>query len=284
MRLRLKNNFFDLDERSLVMGILNRTRDSFFDRGAYFELDAFLQRAETLVMQGADILDIGGVKAGPGPEVSESEELDRVIPAVELLKARFDVPLSVDTWNTNVIQEALRKGAVLANDISGFGSSGYLEAVAKHGAAVVATHIRLVPRVADPEPTYGDLRSEVANFLVQRIERAIASGIDRESILIDAGFDLGKSTIQSMELLLATEELVSLGFPVLISASNKGFVGEVLKKDIQGRRIGSLAAASIAAVKGAKVFRVHDVAGTRQVIDVVTAISMGEVPPWAQGL
>lgn len=262
------------------MGILNRTTDSFFDHGAYFGLDAFLRRAEQLVEEGADILDIGGVKAGPGPEVSELEELERVIPAVELLKDRFDIALSVDTWNARVIDEAMDAGATLANDISGFGAPGYLENAARHGGAVVATHIRLVPRLADPDPVYADLKGEVKSFLAGRVEMALEAGIAPDSIIVDAGFDLGKTTSQSMELLLSTRDLGELGYPVLISASNKGFVGEVLDKPVDDRRMGSLSAAAIGAVLGAAVFRVHDVAGTRQVLDVISAISAGKLPAW----
>ncbi len=280
MLLKLRDFQFDLEQRSLVMGILNRTTDSFFDHGEYFELDAFLSRAERIVKEGADILDVGGVKAGPGPEISEAEELDRVIPAIELLRTRFDVALSVDTWNARVIEEAMKAGASLGNDISGFGSPGYLESVAKYGGAVVATHIRLVPRIADPNPVYQDLKGEVKQFLSDRVKRAIGVGVLPESILVDAGFDLGKTTAQSMELLLSTQELCSLGFPVLISASNKGFVGDVLGKTISERRTGSLSAVAIGAVQGAKVFRVHDVAGTRQIVDVIAAIAAGYPPAW----
>lgn len=284
MKLRLKKYEFDLDERFVVMGILNRTQDSFFDRGMYFQLDAFLRRAEQMVTEGANILDVGGVKAGPGPEVSESEELDRVIPAVELLVDRFDVPVSVDTWNTKVIGEALRAGAVLANDISGFRSPGYLDSVSNHGGAVVATHIRLVPRVVDPNPTYSDLVGEVAEFLQLRVQEALGAGIGRESIIMDAGFDLGKTTAQSMQLLGATDSLVNLGYPLLISASNKGFIGEVLVKDINERASGSLSAAALAAAKGARIFRVHDVASTRQTLDVLCAINYGGRPGWFRGV
>lgn len=262
------------------MGILNRTTDSFFDRGEYFEFDTFLRRAERLVNEGADILDVGGVKAGPGPEISEAEELDRVIPAVGALRERFDVALSVDTWNARVIEEAMKVGASLGNDISGFGSPGYLENVAKYHGAVVATHIRLVPRLADPNPVYDNLRKDVRDFLKLRVEMALDSGISRDGIIVDAGFDLGKTTVQSMELLLATSDLCTLGYPVLISASNKGFLGDVLSKPVTDRRMGSLSAAAIGAVQGAKVFRVHDVAGTRQTIDVISAIAAGRSPAW----
>ena len=139
------------------MGILNRTPDSFYDRGATFGLDDLLVRAEALVGDGADLLDVGGVKAGPGPEVSEAEELDRVVPTIEALHSRLGVPVSVDTWRATVLDEACRVGAVVGNDISGFGDPDYLAVAAKHEASVVATHIRLAPRVPDPEPHYDDL-------------------------------------------------------------------------------------------------------------------------------
>ena len=147
----------DIGDRALVMGILNRTPDSFYDKGATFALDDLVRRAERLVDDGADLLDVGGVKAGPGPAVSEDEELDRVIPAIEALHARFDLPLSVDTWRASVAKEAYAAGAVVGNDISGFADPEYLAVAAAAGATVVATHIRLGPRIPDPEPVYDDV-------------------------------------------------------------------------------------------------------------------------------
>ena len=138
---------FDVRHRALVMGILNRTPDSFFDQGRYYDFDGFLAKAEQLVAEGADLLDVGGVKAGPGPEVTADEELERVIPAIEALRARFDVPLSVDTWRASVLREALGAGAVVGNDISGFADAEYLPVASAAGASVVATHIRIGPRV-----------------------------------------------------------------------------------------------------------------------------------------
>src|SRR3954462_7792608 len=172
------------------MGILNRTPDSFYDRGATWDFDAFVRRAEQLVVDGADVLDVGGVKAGPGPPVDESEELDRVIPAVETLRARFDVPLSVDTWRASVLDAACGAGAVVGNDISGFGDPDYLRIAAKHDATVVATHIRLRPRVPDPEPRYHDLVADATTFPPDRARRAEAAGLEAAQIVLDAGLDL----------------------------------------------------------------------------------------------
>src|SRR2546421_5137857 len=148
------------------MGIVNRTPDSFFDQGRYFDMDASLKLAEQLVADGADIVDVGGVKAGPGPEVDQEEELERVIPAIEALHARLDVPLSVDTWRAEVARQAYDAGAVVGNDISGFADPEYLEVSAAAGATVVATHIRLAPRVPDPEPHYDDVVEAVCAFLL----------------------------------------------------------------------------------------------------------------------
>ncbi len=192
----------------------------------------FGQRADQIVKEGADVLDVGAVKAGPGPEVSEAEELDRLIPAVEGLSARFDLPLSADTWRASVAAEAFRAGAVVGNDISGFADPRYLDVAAAAGAAVVATHIRLAPRVPDPEPFYQDLVGEVGAFLDERANRALAAGIPPQRVIVDAGLDLGKTAAQSLELLRASATLAGLGYPLLLSASNKRFLGDILGLDL----------------------------------------------------
>ena len=272
LTLRLGHRRYDLTRRCLVMGILNRTPDSFYDQGATFSLDRMLQRAEELVNDGADILDVGGVKAGPGPAVSEQEELDRVVPAVEALMARFDVPVSADTWNARVLAAACAAGAVVGNDISGFGDPDYLPTAARAGASVVATHIRLAPRVRDPDPHYDDLVSDVAAFLVDRAERARAAGLDADQIILDAGLDLGKTAAQSAVLLRESERLASLGYPLLLSASNKTFLGVLLDLAVEARRAPSLAAVAYGIGRGCRIVRVHDVAGTVRVVRVIERI------------
>jgi dihydropteroate synthase len=271
--LELGGRYYDLSHRALVMGILNRTPDSFYDRGATFDLDALCGRAERMVAEGADILDVGGVKAGPGPEVTEAEELDRVVPTIAALSARFDVPLSADTWRASVAREAYAAGAVVGNDISGFADDDYLPAAAAAGAAVVATHIRLAPRVRDPEPHYDDVVATVRDFLVDRAQRARAAGVPPRRIILDAGLDLGKTAEQSLVLLRESATLAGLGFPLLLSASNKTFLGVVLDLPIDERREASLAAASLGISTGCRVLRVHDVAGTARVRDVLAAVS-----------
>lgn len=273
MRLVLGDRSYDLRARALVMGIVNRTPDSFYDGGATFALDALLARASTLEAEGADLIDVGGVKAGPGPEVTESEELDRVIPAIEALRARIDVPVSVDTWRASVAAAAYRAGAVVGNDISGFADPDYLSVAAAAGATVVATHIRLAPRVRDPDPVYDDVLADVRAFLVDRADRARAAGIDPDRVILDAGLDLGKTAEQSLALLRGSGSLAALGYPLLLSASNKTFLGAVLDLDIKSRGPASLAAAAIGVALGCRILRVHDVAGTRQVCDALAAVA-----------
>jgi dihydropteroate synthase len=273
---RLGDQVHDLTRRTLVMGILNRTPDSFFDQGATYGLDALLNRAEELVREGADILDVGGVKAGPGPEVTENEELDRVIPAVEALHARFDVPISADTWRARVLDEACSHGAVVGNDISGFADPDYLPVAARHGASVVATHIRLKPRVRDTEPHYDDLVSEVHAFLLDRARRAEEAGLTRDQIALDAGLDLGKTTAMSAVLLRESDLFASDGYTLLLSASNKGFLGELLGLAIDERRSASLTAVAYGVAHGCRIVRVHDVAGSVQVCRIVESILAAE--------
>ncbi len=261
------------------MGILNRTPDSFFDRGDYFGFDAFLGKAAQLVAEGADLLDVGGVKAGPGPEVSEAEELERVVPAVEALVARFDVPVSIDTWRSGVLREALAGGAVVANDISGFADPDYLAVAAAAGASVVATHIRLAPRVADPAPHYDEpVTDAVVRFLSERAARAAAAGIEPSRTIVDAGLDLGKTEAQSLELLRASDRVAALGYPTLLSASNKRFLGALVGTEVDDRREASHAAHALGIAAGCRILRAHDVRGARRVAVAVGAILAARSP------
>jgi dihydropteroate synthase len=274
---QLGDRVHDLTHRALVMGILNRTPDSFYDRGATFGLDDLLQRAEQLIIDGADLLDVGGVKAGPGPDVDEAEELDRVVPTITALHDRVAVPISVDTWRASVLDAACDAGAVVANDISGFADPRYLAVAARHQVSVVATHIRLAPRVPDPEPRYVDLLPDVAAFLTARAEQARAAGLSGDQIALDAGLDLGKTPAMSARLLRDTHRLAALGYTVLLSASNKRFLGDLLGLDLHDRRDASLAAAAYGVAHGARIVRVHDVAGTVRVCRTVEAI-LAEAP------
>lgn len=272
MQVEFGARTFDVTTRALIMGILNRTPDSFYDRGAYWDLDLFYKRAEALVADGADLLDVGGVKAGPGPEVGEAEEMDRVVPAVEALACRFDVPLSVDTWRASVASECFRAGASIGNDISGFADPGYLPAAAGAGAAVVATHIRLGPRIPDPEPHYDDVVADVAAFLSERALAARAAGIPDRRIIVDAGLDLGKTAAHSLTLLRASDRLVALGWTVLLSASNKTFLGAMFGLEVGDRDTATTAAHALGVCLGCRILRAHDVKAARRIRDTLAAV------------
>jgi dihydropteroate synthase len=263
---------YDITHRALVMGILNRTPDSFFDGGQYFVFDGFVRKADGLVADGADFLDVGGVKAGPGPEVSTEEELERVVPAVQALRERFDVPISVDTWNPVVLREALRAGADIGNDISGFAHPDYLSTCAEFGASVVATHIRLGPRIPDPEPVYDDVVVDVRAFLADRAQAALDAGIPQQRVMVDDGLDLGKTEPQSLELLRTSDRLAALGFAAFLSASNKRFLGELLGLEVTDRRQASHAAHVLGITLGCRVLRAHDVRGARRTADIVAEL------------
>ena len=272
MFLDLGKTRFDITTRALVMGILNRTPDSFYDRGSYWNFDDFLRKAEELVADGADFLDVGGSKAGPGPEVTPQEEVDRVVPAVEALVARFDLPVSVDTFRASVLDEALGAGACVGNDISGFADPGYLPTAASHGASVVATHVRIGPRIPDPNPQYDNVRTDVVDFLRRRADSAREVGIPRERIMVDAGLDLGKTPSQSLQLLRHSDDLVGLGFPVFLSASNKGFIGEAIGAELDDRRFGTMGAHALGIALGCRVLRAHDVKSNRRLADTMSAV------------
>lgn len=263
----------DVTHRALVMGIMNRTRDSFYAPAATYDLDEFYRRAEQLVAEGADLLDVGGVKAGPGADVSEQEELDRVVPVIGELANRFDIPISVDTWRASVARASFEAGACVGNDISGFADPEYLSVAAHAKATVVATHIRLRPREADPTPHYDDVTTTVAAFLLERRRWARDAGLSDEHIILDAGLDLGKTAPQSLALLRASDQLASLGAPLLLSASNKTFLGVLFELGVTQRREASLAATALGVILGCRIIRVHDVAGTRRVRDVLARVA-----------
>ena len=260
--LELGRHRFDISTQSVVVGILNRTPDSFYDQGSYFGFDDFLRKAERLVADGADVLDVGGVKAGPGPEVTEGEELERVVPAIEALHARFDVPLCVDTWRASVARACFAAGAVVGNDISGFADPEYLAVCREAGAAVVATHIRLQPRVPDPNPVYDDVVTAVCDFLLERARRAESIGIPRERIMLDAGLDLGKSEPDSLVLLRASDRLAELGYPKHFNVANPFDFMEMIslqgKTNFFEKRVGDYQKSGVMSGKDAQTFSLEE--------------------------
>ena len=272
IRLSVGDVTYDVTRRALVMGILNRTPDSFYEPAATFDIDELFARAEGLVAAGADMLDVGGVKAGPGAEVTEDEELERVVPVIAELTRRFDLPISIDTWRASVAEACFHEGATIGNDISGFADREYLKVAAAAGASVVATHIRLRPRVADPDPHYDDVTATVRDFLLERRRWAMDAGIAADRIMLDAGLDLGKAAGQSLQLLRDSSVLADLGSPLFLSASNKTFLGVMFDLPVTERRGASLAATALGIAGGCRIVRVHDVLGTVRVRDALERV------------
>jgi dihydropteroate synthase len=250
---------FDFDREVAVMAIVNRTPDSFYDKGATFALDKAVDAALVAESNGADWIDIGGVPFGRGPAVSTDEELDRIIPFVEALSSRSDIVISVDTTTAEVARLAIAAGAGVINDTSGLWDPRMAAVVANSTANLVLTHSLAPPRSSHPKPTYEDVTLQVVEFLRQKIAEAVSAGIPPERLIVDPGHDLNKNTLHSLELTRRLDEVVALGLPTLVALSNKDFVGESLDRP-QGQRLeGSLAAAVIAILKGARIVRMHDI-------------------------
>jgi dihydropteroate synthase len=279
MMLQLGRRRFGGDEL-LIMAIVNRTPDSFYDKGATFEFETALDRVRAVVADGAEIVDIGGVKAAPGTVVSVAEEIDRTVPFVAAVRAEFpDVVISVDTWRAAVGDAACAAGADMLNDAWGGWDPELASVAAAHGAALVCTHAGGVePRTRPHRIAYADVVADVLSRTVGEVERAVSLGVSRESVLLDPGHDFGKNTRHSLELTRRLPELVATGWPVLVSLSNKDFVGETLGRPVGERLIGTLATTSVSAWLGATVFRAHNVAETRQTLDMIATIR-GTRPP-----
>jgi len=263
-----------------VMAIVNRTPDSFFDRGATFAAEAALAAVDRAVTDGADIIDIGGVKAGPGDEVDAAEELRRTIPTIVAVRARFpEVVISIDTWRAEVAREAIAAGADLIND-TWAGADPELATVAgETGAAIVCSHAGgLAPRTRPHRIAFDDVVADVITTVTGLAERALSLGVRADGILIDPAHDFGKNTRHSLEITRRLDELVATGWPVLVALSNKDFVGETLDVPLDQRLDGTLAASAVSAWLGARVFRAHQVRQTRQVLDMVESIR-GDRPP-----
>jgi dihydropteroate synthase len=250
---------FDFSREVAVMAIINRTPDSFFDQGATFAFDHALSAAITAVRDGADIVDVGGVPFGHGPAVSLDEEVARVVPLIQAIHVISDVAISVDTHVAEVARRSIAAGASVVNDTSGLRDPAMAAVVAGTGAMLVLTHSVAAPRSAPARAHYADVVREVAAFLRNRIERAVAGGIPLERLIIDPGFDLNKNTCHSLELTRRLEQIVAIGLPTLVAVSNKDFIGETLDREKAKRLEGSLAAAVICIMKGARIVRMHDV-------------------------
>ncbi|GLF94477.1 dihydropteroate synthase [Streptomyces yaizuensis] len=281
--LRLGQREFDPHE-PVIMAIVNRTPDSFYDQGATFRDEPALARVEEAVAEGAAIIDIGGVKAGPGDEVTAEEEVRRTVGFVAEVRRRFpDVVISVDTWRHEVGEAVCGAGADLLNDAWGGVDPRLAEVAARHGAGLVCTHAGgAEPRTRPHRVVYDDVVEDILRVTLGLAERAAALGVRRDGIMIDPGHDFGKNTRHSLEATRRLGELVDTGWPVLVSLSNKDFVGETLDRPVKERVIGTLATTAVSAWLGAQVYRVHEVAETRQVLDMVATIAGHREPSVAR--
>ena len=250
---------FDFSKRVAVMAVVNRTPDSFYDRGSTFAFDNAVAAALAAVTDGADIIDIGGAPFAPGPELPVVDEVNRVVPVIAAIRASSDVVISVDTFQPEVARRSIEAGADLINDTTGLRNPDMATVIASGSASVVITHSLAEPRTAYARPSYDDVVTEVIEFLSRQADAALAAGIPEERIILDPGHDLNKNTLHSLELTRRFSEIAALGYPVLAAVSNKDFVGETLDRDRDDRVAGSLAAAVVAIMNGARIIRMHNV-------------------------
>jgi dihydropteroate synthase len=279
MTLRIGSLEVGADDQ-VVMAVVNRTPDSFFDQGAYLDDAAGMAAVDRAVAEGASIVDLGGVRAGPGEEVTEDEEARRVVPFVAAVRRRHPtLAISVDTWRAGVGRAACEAGADLLNDAWQGADPGLAVVAAEHGAALVCSHAGGLPPRTDPHRVaYDDVVADVVATVTGLADRALAAGVRADGILVDAAHDFGKNTYHSLEVTRRLDELVATGWPVLVAVSNKKFLGEVLDVDKDGRLEATLAATAISAWQGAHVFRAHQVAATVRVLDTVGAIRGTRAP------
>ncbi|WP_166257753.1 dihydropteroate synthase [Marinobacter salicampi] len=264
--------------RCHVMGVLNVTPDSFSDGGHFSRLDSALAHAHRLVAEGAAIIDVGGESTRPGARpVSVQEELDRVCPVVEAIRAEINVVISVDTSTPEVMGESKRLGAGMINDVRALQREGALEAAVTSGLPVCLMHMQGKPDTMQSYPRYSSVVREVTGFLMERVRVVERAGIDATRLLLDPGFGFGKTLGHNLELLKALGQMRALGYPLLVGMSRKSMLGEITGREVSERLPASLAVATIAAIKGASIIRVHDVRETVDVIKVVSAMEESDV-------
>lgn len=271
MKLALPSGPYALD-RVRIMGILNITPDSFYDGGKYARLDSALRRAAEMAEEGADLIDVGGERAGPGEPVSIEEEIARVVPVIERLVRDPGLPVSVDTFKPAVARAAVAAGAQIINGIGGFVDPEMIAVAADGSAAIVIMHIKGLPRVANPYPVYRDVVGEIQEFLQDRVSACTARGIDPERIIIDPGPGFGKTARHDLLALHGISTLTALPYPVLLAVSRKKVVGEVLGGHPDDRLEGSLAVAAWGVSAGVRLVRTHDVAATLRVCRMTEAL------------
>ncbi|MCX7820099.1 MAG: dihydropteroate synthase [Brevinematales bacterium] len=262
-------------DHPILMGILNLTEDSFFDGGRYKSLDMALKHTEEMIKYGAEIIDVGGESTRPGAEpVPEEEEMDRVIPVVDRIAREFDVVISVDTYKSNVAEEALKNGAEIINDISGFGFDSRMKSVIKNYNAIgVIMHIKGTPKTMQQNPVYTDVVSEVYQYFIDRIEDAVNSGINKNNLIIDPGIGFGKKLEHNIALMKNLEDFKKIGLPILLGVSRKSIIGALLDGVSPEERLnGTLAANLCGYLKGANILRIHDVKAHKEFFKVFLSL------------
>ena len=268
---RIGGRDFDFAREVAVMAVINRTPDSFYDRGATFALDSAVAAARQAVADGADWVDIGGAKFAPGPAIPVAEEIDRVVPVVAALRGSGAV-ISVDTFDPDVARASILAGASVINDTTGLHDPRLAEVVADSDATLVITHSLALPRTPYPAPRYDDVVGDVAGFLTARVQRALAHGMPADRLVIDPGHDLNKNTRHSLELTRRLGEITGLGLPTLVAVSNKDFIGETLDRGRDKRVEGTLAAVVFCILQGARIVRVHNVSAAVDAVRMTEAI------------
>jgi dihydropteroate synthase len=270
---RIGRRRFDFASQIVVMGIVNRTPDSFFDEGQTFDLQVAVRAALGAAAAGAGWVDIGGVPFSPdAPEVGPHEELDRVLPVVEAVAAQSDVVISVDTFRPEVALRSIEAGAAVINDTTGLQDVELADVVAGSDATLVITHSLAQPRRHYPHPRYGDVVSEVKRLLVDRVQLAVDRGVPESRLVIDPGHDLNKNTLHSLELTRRLNEIADIGLPLLAAVSNKDFIGEATGLAKQDRLAPSIAAATVCVLGGARILRMHDISAAAAAARMVEAI------------
>ncbi len=272
--LKVGNCWFEWGKRTYIVGILNVTPDSFSDGGLYYRLEAALKQAERLIEAGADIIDIGGESTRPfSKPVPVEEELSRVIPVIEGIRKRFDIPISIDTYKAKVAKEALEAGAQIVNDISALRFDPQMsQVVAEYQAPVILMHMKGTPQTMQIDPSYEDVIGEIKDFLSRRAEEAQKAGIKREKIILDPGIGFGKRIEDNLKIIKEIKAFFDLGYPVMLGPSRKSFLGQILDKEARERDAGTMAVVALAAYQGVHLVRVHNVEMAVDTIKVIQAL------------
>ncbi len=272
LQAKLLKNAQEKPGMPLVMGVLNVTPDSFSDGGQFQQMDTIERRVQQMVEEGVDIIDVGGESTRPGADkVSLDVELGRVAPVIHWISERFDVPVSIDTYKAEVMQEAIKQGADIVNDVNALQAEGAIELVAETGVTTCLMHKKGSPKDMQKAPEYGDVVEEVIQFLIDRAEACQVLGVEKNRIILDPGFGFGKTLAHNTELFSEMDRLVEEGYPLLVGVSRKRMIGEILNGlPVEERVHGSVSAAVLAGLKGAQIVRVHDVAPTVQALKTVS--------------